>query len=124
MNTLTGIAASPGIGIGPVHIVDPEEIEVADRPISKAEVASEQERFRAAIEAVPGVISASPSVYFSLLGGGGPSWLSLTPAAPQESSTFAMSAHTGADYVATIGSAMIEGRDLSDRDIAGSPRVP
>lgn len=51
MNTLTGIAASPGIGIGPVHIVDPEEIEVADRPISKAEVPTEQERFRAAIEA-------------------------------------------------------------------------
>lgn len=51
MTTLTGIAASPGIGIGPVHIVDPEEIEVADRSISKAEVATEQERFRAAIEA-------------------------------------------------------------------------
>ena len=30
MTILTGIAASPGIGIGPIHIVDPEEIEVQD----------------------------------------------------------------------------------------------
>ncbi len=51
MTTLTGIAASPGIGIGPVHIVDPEEIEVQDGPISKGNVATEQERFRAAIQA-------------------------------------------------------------------------
>ena len=51
MNTLTGIAASPGIGIGPVHIVDPEEIEVPDGAIPKEKVAAEQERFRAAIEA-------------------------------------------------------------------------
>jgi phosphotransferase system enzyme I (PtsI) len=51
MTTLTGIAASPGIGIGPVHIVDPEEIEVPDGSIPKEKVAGEQERFRAAIEA-------------------------------------------------------------------------
>lgn len=51
MTTLTGIAASPGIGIGPVHIVDPEEIEVPDGAIPKEKVAAEQERFRAAIEA-------------------------------------------------------------------------
>ena len=51
MNTLTGIAASPGIGIGPVHIVDPEEIEVPDGAIPKEKVAAEQERFRAALDA-------------------------------------------------------------------------
>ena len=51
MTTLTGIAASPGIGIGPVHIVDPEEIEVPDGPIGKESVAAEQERFRGAIQA-------------------------------------------------------------------------
>jgi phosphoenolpyruvate-protein phosphotransferase (PTS system enzyme I) len=49
MNTLTGIAASPGIAIGPVHIVDPEEIEVLDGPIAPQDVPAEQERFREAI---------------------------------------------------------------------------
>lgn len=51
MTTLTGIAASPGIGIGPIHIVDPEEIHVPDTPIAREDVAAEQARFRAAIEA-------------------------------------------------------------------------
>jgi phosphotransferase system enzyme I (PtsI) len=50
MNILTGIAASPGIGIGPIHVVDPEEIEVASGPIPKERVADEQGRFRAAVE--------------------------------------------------------------------------
>ena len=51
MNILTGIAASPGIGIGPVHLVDPEEIEVPSGPIAKQQVAAEQARFREAIAA-------------------------------------------------------------------------
>ncbi len=46
MTTLTGIAASPGIGIGPVHIVDPEEIEVSSGSIPAERVPEEQERFR------------------------------------------------------------------------------
>lgn len=50
MTILTGIAASPGIGIGPVHIVDPEEIEVSAGPIAKKDVAAEQARFKKAIE--------------------------------------------------------------------------
>ena len=49
MNTLTGIAASPGIAIGPVHVVDPEEIEVLDGSVAPQDVAAEQERFREAI---------------------------------------------------------------------------
>lgn len=47
---LQGIAASPGIGIGPVHIVDPEEIEVQDGDLAPQSVAVEQERFRTAIQ--------------------------------------------------------------------------
>src|SRR5215216_6334095 len=54
MNILTGIAASPGIGIGPVHIVDPEEIDVPSGPITKEQVPAEQERFRQAISAATG----------------------------------------------------------------------
>ena len=49
MTTLQGIAASPGIGIGPVHIIDPEEIDVPDRELGAREVAIEQDRLRAAI---------------------------------------------------------------------------
>ena len=51
MNTLNGIAASPGIAIGPVHVVDPEEIEVVDGPVASQDIPAEQERFRAAIQA-------------------------------------------------------------------------
>src|SRR5258705_1161297 len=49
MTTLQGIAASPGIGIGPVHIVDPEETEVQDGDLRVQDAAAEQERFRKAI---------------------------------------------------------------------------
>jgi phosphoenolpyruvate-protein phosphotransferase (PTS system enzyme I) len=49
MTTLQGIAASPGIGIGPIHIVDPEEIEVQDGDLAPDSLAAEQERFRKAI---------------------------------------------------------------------------
>jgi len=51
MTVLTGIAASPGIGVGPIHIVDSEEVEVHDGPIPTSEVASEQERFESALRA-------------------------------------------------------------------------
>src|SRR5262245_11947723 len=50
MTLLQGIAASPGIGIGPVHIVDPEEIEVQEGDLAPQAVALEQERFRKAIQ--------------------------------------------------------------------------
>jgi phosphotransferase system enzyme I (PtsI) len=50
MTVLTGIAASPGIGVGPIHIVDPEEIEVRDGQIAPEEVADEQNRLRAALQ--------------------------------------------------------------------------
>jgi len=49
MTTLTGIAASPGIAIGPIHVVDPEEIEVLDGPVAPQDVPAEQERFREAL---------------------------------------------------------------------------
>ena len=49
MTTLQGIAASPGIAIGPIHVVDPEEIEVQDGNLAKSAVSGEKERFRRAI---------------------------------------------------------------------------
>jgi len=50
MTQLQGIAASPGIGIGPIHIVDPEEIEIQDGDLAPQGVAAEKERFRTAIQ--------------------------------------------------------------------------
>jgi phosphotransferase system enzyme I (PtsI) len=50
MKSLTGIPASPGIGIGPVHVVVREEIDVHDGEIGAEEVAAEAARFRGAIE--------------------------------------------------------------------------
>lgn len=49
MTTFTGIAASPGIAIGPIHVVDPEEIAVVDGHIPPPEIPAEQDRFREAI---------------------------------------------------------------------------
>jgi phosphotransferase system enzyme I (PtsI) len=51
MTTLTGIAASPGIGIGPVHVVDSQEADVNDGIMPANEAAAEQARFREAIDA-------------------------------------------------------------------------
>lgn len=50
MKTLNGIAASPGIGIGPVHVMVREEVDVRDGDIRPDEVSAEVERFRAAID--------------------------------------------------------------------------
>jgi len=50
MKALHGIAASPGIGIGPVHIVDPEEVDVRDGDVRPEDVPAEEKRFRCAIE--------------------------------------------------------------------------
>lgn len=50
MKTFHGIAASPGIGIGPIHIVDPEEAVVRDGDIRAEEVPGEVARLRAAID--------------------------------------------------------------------------
>ena len=48
---LEGIAASPGIGIGPVVRLEPEEFAVRDTPVARENVAREVERFLAALEA-------------------------------------------------------------------------
>ncbi|HEY7726899.1 MAG TPA: phosphoenolpyruvate--protein phosphotransferase [Candidatus Eisenbacteria bacterium] len=58
MKTLQGIAASPGIGIGPVHIVDPEEVDVRDGAIGPDEVPVEVARFRGAIQQSLGEVRA------------------------------------------------------------------
>jgi phosphotransferase system enzyme I (PtsI) len=50
MTVLTGIAASPGIGIGPIHVVDAQEVDVNDGVVPAEDVAAEQSRFREAIE--------------------------------------------------------------------------
>src|SRR6267142_1968652 len=49
MTLLQGIAVSPGIAIGPIYIVDPEEIEVQDGNLAKGAIPREKERFKNAI---------------------------------------------------------------------------
>ena len=44
-----GIAASPGIAIGKVFVLDQEEVAIKKREISQAEIEPEIERFREAI---------------------------------------------------------------------------
>jgi phosphotransferase system enzyme I (PtsI) len=47
---LRGLAASPGIAIGEVYVVNRSDPSVAARMIEESEVGSEVERFRQAIE--------------------------------------------------------------------------
>jgi phosphotransferase system enzyme I (PtsI) len=49
--TLTGIAASPGVAVGPVYRLEPEELAVRDTAIAAGQAEREIERFRAALEA-------------------------------------------------------------------------
>jgi len=76
-----------------------------------------------AIEALPGVTSASPSVFFGLLGGGSVAGYSTDPAASPESRHTILLGNAGADYFSTIGVALVEGRDFTDRDTLDAPRV-
>lgn len=48
---ISGIAASPGIGLGPFLRIEPEELAVRDVPVAPEEVANELERFHAALHA-------------------------------------------------------------------------
>ncbi|HYE86291.1 MAG TPA: ABC transporter permease [Vicinamibacterales bacterium] len=84
-----------------------------------------QRRALEAIHSVPGVVSATPSVYWTLLGGGGGGFASLT----RESSTAAESGRevilgiVGAKYFSTMGVPLIEGRDFTDLDDHRAPAV-
>ncbi len=49
--TFEGIAASPGIGIGPIVRYEPEEVAVRDEPLAEDRIDAELERLRVAIEA-------------------------------------------------------------------------
>jgi predicted permease len=75
-----------------------------------------------AIGAVPGVTSVSPSVFLSLLGGGGMLPVA-TSAADASAPVRALTAWTGARYFETIGVAVLAGRDFTDADTATAPRV-
>ena len=74
-----------------------------------------------ALAAVPGVMSVSPSVYLSLLGGGGMAAVSIESGATPDPRV--LTAHTGARYFETIGVPMMAGRDFTAADTAVSPRV-
>jgi hypothetical protein len=66
-------------------------------------------------------MSVSPSVYLSLLGGGGMAAVSIESGATPDPRV--LTAHTGARYFETIGVPMMAGRDFTAADTAVSPRV-
>lgn len=84
-----------------------------------------QRRAIDAIEAIPGVISATPSVYLTVLGGGGGGFASISIDASKspEAGGEVILGNVGAKYFATMGVPLIEGRDFTDRDDASAPRV-
>jgi predicted permease len=77
-----------------------------------------------AIQAVPGVVSATPSAYWTLLGGGGGGFASLSrDASTPEAGRDVSLGSVGANYFSTMGVPLIEGRDFTDRDDLTAPRV-
>jgi len=49
--TLTGIGASPGVAVGPIYRLEPEELAVRDTAVAAGDAEREIELFRAALEA-------------------------------------------------------------------------
>jgi putative ABC transport system permease protein len=82
-----------------------------------------QRRAIEAIQAVPGVVSASPSVFFNLLGAGALARVSVDATTPADLRQETLLGHGGAKYFETVGVPLVEGRDFSDRDTLDAPRV-
>jgi predicted permease len=75
----------------------------------------------ARLEALPGVVSASPSVYMSIFSAGEPVAVT-SPARPTEP-VDALGNPVGPRYFFTMGLSVTEGREFADQDRDGAPRV-
>jgi predicted permease len=77
------------------------------------------------LEALPGVESASPSEGIPMFGGGGEVDVSI-PGRNVRGAADSVRVATnrvGARYFATLGSGLLDGREFTDRDVAGTPNV-
>jgi putative ABC transport system permease protein len=84
-----------------------------------------QRRAIEAIEALPGVVSATPAAYMTVIGGGGGIYanVSVDPKAQLQPGREVLVGPVGPKYFATMGVPLIEGRDVTDRDDLSAHRV-
>lgn len=73
------------------------------------------------LTAMPGVVSASPSIYMSMFSAG--IRVAVTNPAVAGEPIDAISNAVGPSYFSTLGTRVVEGREFSDRDRQGAPLV-
>jgi putative ABC transport system permease protein len=78
------------------------------------------------LEALPGVLSASPSDVFPYLGGWGSAagiWIPSRPPERTEDAFHVATAKIGPSFFKTIGASLVEGREFGEQDGKLAPRV-
>jgi predicted permease len=123
VRSLTTIYRGPGFDPGPVVLLRlrPSLVEY-DVPKARAF----QRRVIERLEALPGVLSASPGESFPYLGGGGgvtPVWLPGRSAERPEDAFRVALSKVGPRYFKTIGARVVEGREFGEQDGKQAPRV-
>jgi predicted permease len=73
------------------------------------------------LESLPGVVSASPSIYMSIFSSGVN--VDVTDATRRGQPLTAIANAVGPRYFSTVGTALVAGREFTDRDRAGAPEV-
>jgi putative ABC transport system permease protein len=85
-----------------------------------------QRRVIERLEALPGVLSASPSDVFPYLGGWGSAagiWIPSRPPERTEDAFHVATAKIGPSFFKTIGASLVEGREFGEQDGKLAPRV-
>jgi putative ABC transport system permease protein len=122
VRSLANVYAGPGFDPRPVLLV-------RLRPTLVAQTASQAKAFHAEVirrlEAMPGVVAASPADFPPLPNWGGPvrAWLPGHEPPTREAAFRSANNSVGPRYFKTLGMALVEGRDFDERDRRGSPRV-
>jgi predicted permease len=123
VRSLASIYRGPGFDPRPVAILRLRP-SLVEYDVAKAR--QFQRRVIERLEAVPGVMSASPSDVFPYLGGWGSAARAWIPGRPLERTEDAFrvaAAKIGPAYFKTIGASLVEGREFGAQDGKLTPRV-
>jgi predicted permease len=111
---------SRGAGFDPKQVVTLRlRPSLVDYPRERA-VAYQRDVLRA-LESLPGVVSASPTVYLTMIGAG--VLVPVAEPAAAQTTVDVTLGHAGARYFETLSIPLRDGREFSDRDDLQSPRV-
>ncbi|MEO5894505.1 MAG: ABC transporter permease [Vicinamibacterales bacterium] len=120
LRSLVNVMAGPGF--------DPEPIVMLRLRPSLIDYSTErsqgyQREVVRRVEALPGVVSASPAEFLSLVGAGRSAEVSAADRSDVRDLLEASAGHIGPRYFATLGVPLVEGREMAETDDAQAPRV-